>query len=352
MDDSLKIETEKLVRSWMQHEPDHLAAYLVSGVEDPRINLQSILTRHFLIRELFPEHFEKLMEEECRFGATLNILYTLGSSLGEPEVKASVLHALQQGSDNAEGIPIAQFLGGSFRSLPVINDSLSVPNYLEELLTTSASEATGQIDGRILNCFQELWRAQLRPLSQDRRNRPSVLEPACGSANEYRFLNSYEIARFLDYTGFDLCEKNVANARRVFPEIKFECGNVFEISAADQSFDLCFLHDLLEHLSVEGLERAVGELCRVTRRALCIGFFQMHEGPEHIVRQVEEYHWNTLSMNRVRDLFRRQGFQSQVIHIGTFLRESFGCDYTYNPDAYTLILTRVGIASQTAQQTI
>ena len=58
--------------------------------------------------------------------------------------------------------------------------------------------------------------------------------------------------------------KNVENARAYFPA-RFEQGNVFEIEAAPQRYHLSFTHDLFEHLSSEGIETAVGELCRVTR---------------------------------------------------------------------------------------
>ena len=74
------------------------------------------------------------------------------------------------------------------------------------------------------------------------------------------------------------------------------------------------VHDLLEHLSPEGLERAIAELCRVTRRAMFIGFFQMHEGAEHIIRPVDEYHINTLSLSRVRASFERQGGVVVPVH--------------------------------------
>ena len=39
---------------------------------------------------------------------------------------------------------------------------------------------------------------------------------ACGSANDYRFLHSCGVADFLDYTGYDLCAKNIQNARGIF----------------------------------------------------------------------------------------------------------------------------------------
>jgi ubiquinone/menaquinone biosynthesis C-methylase UbiE len=167
-----------------------------------------------------------------------------------------------------------------------------------------------------------------------------VFEPACGSGNDYRFLRSFGIARFLDYTGLDLCAKNVENARALFPQARFEEGNVFEINAQDNAFDLLSVHDLFEHLSIEGLHAAVKELCRVARRAICANFFQMDEIPDHVVRPTDEYHWNLLSMDQIKKLFATHGFSGQIIQIKSFLRQEFGCDYTHNLNAYTFILQR------------
>jgi SAM-dependent methyltransferase len=170
----------------------------------------------------------------------------------------------------------------------------------------------------------------------------SLLEPGCGSANDYRFVESYGLGSLLDYTGFDLCAKNIANAQALFPRARFEVGNVFEIDAPDRSFDICLSHDLFEHLSPAGLEVAIRQVCRVTRRSLCIGFFQMDEIGEHVIRPTEKYHWNLLSAGRMRELFASQGFAAQVAHIGTFLRQQIGCDNTHNPNAYTFFLDRLG----------
>src|ERR1051326_1394858 len=99
--DTLKLESEKLVRSWMQHESAKLRDYLVAGVEDPRINLQSILSRHFLIRSIFGQKFHVLMEHECRFGAVMNWLTVLAANSDAEELDA-LAHALRRGADNAE----------------------------------------------------------------------------------------------------------------------------------------------------------------------------------------------------------------------------------------------------------
>ena len=69
----LKLETERLAKSWMRHGRNTLRNYLVRDVQDPRINIQSILTRHFLIEHLFGAQFEALMEHELRFALVMNI---------------------------------------------------------------------------------------------------------------------------------------------------------------------------------------------------------------------------------------------------------------------------------------
>ena len=338
MDDSLRLETEKLARSWRQYDAPFLRDYLVAGVEDPRLNVQSILSRHFLIATLFGEKFQELALQELRFAVAMGWLASLARNSGGAEESRAVLHALEHGADDAEGLQIPHFLSGTFRSLPIGLGEITIPNYIRDFLADAAGAPTPP--GRpapSFNRFASLWHAAL---SREQPPPVAVLEPACGSANDYRFLGAYGLARLIDYSGFDLCEKNVANARALFPDIRFRVGNVFEIAAPDNSFDLCFAHDLLEHLSPAGLERAVRELCRVTRHGICVGFFQMDELPEHIVRPVDDYHVNTLSLARTEALFSQHGFAVQALHIGSYLRWRVGCSQSHNPNAYTFLAFR------------
>lgn len=338
MELGLKEESDRLARSWLRHDARVLGDYLVAGVEDPRINLQSVLTRHFLARALAPGRFNTLMDQEYRFAVAMNWLMGLSGRLHHSEELELVLHALRQGADNAEGIEIPHFIGRTFQALPAEAHGLMVPNYVESFLA-----GTRFADGRAapyepsLECFRLLWNQALSADTLDPRPL-TVLEPACGSANDYRFLHSYGLARRVSYTGFDLCAGNIGNARALFPDARFEVGNVFEIAAPDKAFDLCFAHDLFEHLSLAGMEAAVREVCRVTRRGLCIGFFNMDEIPEHRVLPVDEYHWNCLSMGRMKELFAAGGFTAQVLHIGAFLRQQVGCEQTHNPNACTFFL--------------
>ena len=290
MNDSLKIESEKLTRSWMRHDASVLRDYLVADVEDPRLNVQSLLARHFLARALTGGRFADLMVEECRFATALNWCLSPSGPRRSPEEADLTLYALRRGLDNAEGIEIPEFILRTFSSLPRQLERCTIPNYLERWLTEiSAAAGSAKAGASSLDTFICLWRSVLEseawPKTSDSDPRgpdcPSVIEPACGSANDYRFLAASGLAERFNYTGFDLCPKNVANAQALFPGTRFQCANVFEIPAPDRSFDYCVVHDLFEHLSLEGLTVAIDEICRVTRRGLCLGFFNMDEIGEH-----------------------------------------------------------------------
>ncbi len=333
----------------MRHEAEWLRDYLVAGVEDPRVNLQSILARHFLVEQLVGARFGPLMEQEYRFSAVMNWLLKAAKHSGHREELAAVRYALMRGADNAEGLEIPPLVVQTFQALPLAAGEVCVPNYIESFLAgTGSSEPVSQLHEPALSCFQRLWQTALSPL-QPAAPLPSVLEPACGSANDYRFLDTYGLGRLVNYTGFDLCEKNIENARQLFPAVRFELGDVFDIAAADKTFDLCVVHDLFEHLSLAGLEVAIREVCRVTRRGICAGFFQMDEVDEHLVRPVEEYYFNLLSMQKTRDLFARNGFAARVIHIDSFLRRHVGGALSHNPNAYTLWLYPESKGSSAAQ---
>ena len=330
MTPELQDESDKLLRSWMRHDAAMLRDYLVASVEDPRINVQSALTRHFLTRRLTGERFGRLMVEEYRFCAVMNWLARV-PGLGDEETRGALRYALERGADNVEGIEVPAFVLEARRSLPIQVAGMVVPDYLGEAL-----------EGRpgVRDTFLGLWRAAL-DLAAPAGPRPTVLEVACGSANDYRALAACGLGGLIDYTGIDLCPRNIDNAREIFPGARFETGNVFAIDAADHAFEQVFTHDLFEHLSPEGIEAAVGEICRVARRQVSVGFFHLDEIPEHQIQPVEDYHWNLLAMERMRESFAARGFTAQVIHVGTFLRQQTGCPGTHNPNAYTFWLERM-----------
>ncbi len=340
MDAALQSESDRLARSWQRHETALLRDYLVSGVEDPRINVQSILTRHFLTSVLFGTRYQELMEAEIRFAIAMNWVTSRDQDGLDTDAWAALAAALASGADNAEGIDVPSVIHRIHASLPRAIAGHSIPNYLSQAIQARLSGGPGPGPAApVLATFMQAWNVALNrePLPEPK---PRLLEPACGSANDYRFLEAAGLARFFAYTGVDLSGKNVANARALFPHAAFVEGNVFQLRAADAAFDYAVVHDLFEHLSPDALEIAIAELCRVTGTGLCLGFFQVDEIDAHIIRPVDEYHVNTLSLARLIEAFARHGFRGEALHVGTFLRLRYGSGHTHNPNAYTLVLTR------------
>jgi SAM-dependent methyltransferase len=164
-----------------------------------------------------------------------------------------------------------------------------------------------------------------------------VLEFACGSANDYRALTEYGLARFLDYRGVDLNAANIANAKRRFPEVDFRQDSILDLSDGDGAFDLVIAADIFEHLSPTGLERALGEAMRLGRRGVILTFFNMAEIPDHVVHPKRQYHLNQLSRPRIEARLRSRYPMVEVIDVARWLAESYGYTRSYNPSAFTIV---------------
>lgn len=338
MNKRLRCETERLTRSWSRWDRGQLRDYLVRDVEDPRINLQSILSRHFITEQRFGPRFTALQTEELRFGAVMNWLGAIFKSAPDRTYALGLLDALLDGAETTEeGLAVPRFALDAFAAMPATVDGVIVPNYIaSRLLCLGPIEDSFAVPDYVLSTFHALWIEVLEP---ERDPALSVLEPACGSANDYRFIDAFGLGHCIDYTGFDLCPKNVRNAQHMFPAVRFQVGNVLEIQAPDKAYDCCYVHDLFEHLSIEAYETAIEEVCRVTRRGLCLAFFNMEDRDDHVVRPVREYHWNTLSLAKTIARLERHGARVQPIHIDGLLRTQFGYAGAHNPHAYTLLVT-------------
>lgn len=198
-----RAERWALARTWARYNAADLDEYLISGYQDPRINAQSILARHFLVDELFgADEFTDLKRRELEFAVRAN----------------AELHERAE----ARGVTIQVYLDAQRRAA------------VEEI--ESALEPEKAV-------MEGAWANAL----DDREATPvKVLELACGSANDYRFFDRYGLARFLDYTGVDLNPKNVENARTRFPEVNVEVGDVMALPYDNRSFDYVLAFDLFE----------------------------------------------------------------------------------------------------------
>lgn len=325
----IELENESLAGAWDQYPASHLDGYLVRGVEDPRINAQSIFTRALVVDSLFPGRFSREIEAEMRFGVVLTwILRELES--GRDRIR--LLEDIGSGSDT--GIPAV--VAETFQWLQ--SPLAPVPDYITRALNFRDQDAPERLlDPAALDTFMDLWRSILpeAPLP-----RPSVLEAACGSANDYRFFSATGISGLIDYTGLDISAGNIANARRRHPDVKFINGSILSSRIADRSFDYVFAHDLFEHLSRSAIDLAVLEMARIARREVWLHLFRASEDGDHTITPQPPYYWNTISTSLLAGSFAAAGFDTQVVYIGKWLREKFGFNGHYNPMAATLLATR------------
>ena len=162
MDERFRDETDRLIRSWRKHDPRVLRDYLVHDVEDPRINVQSVLTRHFLVERLFGGRFAALRDHELRFAAVMNWLL---ATLRPPEARQlhdDLLRALLDGDDPPAGIDVPAFVTETFAALPAQADGLDVDDYITDVLVKPPAPPTEPpLDEYVLSSFQTLWRAAL-----------------------------------------------------------------------------------------------------------------------------------------------------------------------------------------------
>ena len=287
-----------LQRTWGTGSADMLDAYLVSGYQNPRINLQSVLERHFLVARLFSDRHAALMEQEVRFAVELNeILRRRATELG---VRM-----------------------GSYR------------NPIKHAAVRRVDAAIADREHEML----ERWHERLRGEPVGRRLR--LIEFACGSANDYRAFAEAGLGSHLDYLGIDLSAKNVANARRRHRDARFEVGDILELPYPDRSFDYVIASDIFEHLSPDAMERALDEATRLAREGLVLTFFNTSDAPAHEIRRRRAYHWNRLSRPLIVERVRDAGFPAiTAVPIARWLKEEHGYGHSYNRHAWSLVAER------------
>lgn len=314
-------ENEALRRSWERHEAADLDSYMIADVEDPRIHCQSILTRALVADTLWPGEFTDLIDAEQRFGVVMTWIlqqYKTGTPPSDLYEQVVDGHCPRYVAETHYWLPQQDVLP-DYITLALQNDEARLPAFA-------------------LDTFANCWSAALAERATERPLR--VLEAACGSANDYRFLDAFGFAPFLDYAGFDISPKNIANARRRFPEVNFFVASAFDTGLPDHAYDFVYAHDLFEHLSGDGLEQALAEIIRVTGRQAWLHFFNLSAtAVEHEIIPVDDYHWNLLSLERLRESFGDRLSDLQVIEIAEFLNTQFACPDYYNQEAVTLLAT-------------
>lgn len=328
-------ESKKLKLSWERHSAEFLKSYLTRTVQDPRINPQSILCRHFITDFIFDADFKELKLYELLFSATAQWIFSHLDEISDGYFRKALICALEQNADNFEGLPLPQFVRLCYQAepAPVFGD-IVIPNFLKLLLTDCDN---GFPPDSALNAFVEIWEKTVSTIPVSKVRKAKVLEAACGSANDFRAIRSIGLDKFIEYSGFDISEKNISNAKTMFPDARFFTADIYTFDAKPMDYNLIFVHDLFEHLSPGGIEYALKKLSSICSDWIYIGFFNMDEIPEHIIVPYEDYYWNRLSAGKICEVLNREGFEPTIIHINTLFNELFRAGNLYNPYGYSII---------------
>ena len=116
----------------------------------------------------------------------------------------------------------------------------------------------------------------------------SVLDIGCATCNDYLLFRETPVK----YYGRDFTPKFVKRAKQRFPDVDVELANVFDIPFEDNSIDVVYCKDLLEHLPPKKYKKAIKEMWRVTRKRMMIAFFKAPYNGETKYQIIRKLHWN------------------------------------------------------------
>lgn len=316
-------EGKRLGQRWDRISSSELDRYLIQDLEHPAYNAQSVLIRSFIIDRLFPTEATSIIEAE--------LYYSACASFALAENRAGRFALLYNAIKySAPGYDLLPFLQSDAR------DRFGKDFDVSQLLDDLAICLSVGFD-HFRSPFEMTWKSFL---SGREFQRCQMIEFGCGSGNDYRMWAASGLSSLLNYTGIDVSSANITNARNRFPEEKFIVGDVCSIQADDQSYDVAVAFDVYEHLSPRALKLALQESLRVTRDECWMSFFNVDSRPDHFVRELEDYHWNLLSIELLAEEVSASGFDVDIYNVPNILESRFDGYRHYNREAHIIVARR------------
>ncbi|NYZ75475.1 class I SAM-dependent methyltransferase [Candidatus Micrarchaeota archaeon] len=102
---------------------------------------------------------------------------------------------------------------------------------------------------------------------------PKILDAGCGDGVMTRYLTSIRGAKI---TGLDYNELRLKRARKLLPAVRFVKGDLLKMPFKTNSFDVVFLHHVLEHIKED--EKVLREIRRILRSGGYLLLGVPHEG--------------------------------------------------------------------------
>lgn len=113
----------------------------------------------------------------------------------------------------------------------------------------------------LINNFYRQLLFLARGINPDR-----ILDVGCGEGFTLDKLKRMQIGRCLE--GIDFSSDSLEIAKKIFPDLRFAEGNIYNLPYEDRSFDLVICTEVLEHL--ENPKMALREMKRVSKDYLLV----------------------------------------------------------------------------------
>lgn len=142
-------------------------------------------------------------------------------------------------------------------------------------------------------------------------NPASTLDVGCGPGYLIKLLDEAGVAA----DGVDISSDVLEMAPSEIKE-RIRIGSIAQLSIADRSYELVICREVLEHLSVNDLFKAVLNMCRVSSRYVYLTT-RFHPNPQTLLdvtdeKQVDPTHITLLNKNFLRLMFNLCGFRQRV----------------------------------------
>jgi len=95
-----------------------------------------------------------------------------------------------------------------------------------------------------------------------------ILDIGCGTGRYYGVMKDLGLVPFLKYVGIDTTRGMINEACRRYKEADFRLGDAYELNFPNQSFDMCFLIDIIQRMP--DYQPLIKEMYRVSKKYMII----------------------------------------------------------------------------------
>lgn len=141
-----------------------------------------------------------------------------------------------------------------------VNDTnINTPDYWDNVYVEERGSGKRRIDNdRLESLVGEMKDYQMR---HPQSGPYELLDVGCGDGELMRFVHAY--IPTWSKSGIDVTPKAISFAQQDSPNMKFQVGNIYEIPFPENSFDIVFCGETLEHLDAP--EAAIEQLFKVCK---------------------------------------------------------------------------------------